>query len=60
MSIPEAPNALPVLDSSANSFVARWNESESSSGYLIDVSSDIEFESILSLYSSYNLEDGDV
>ena len=28
MLIPGVPDALPVLDSSVNSFVARWNESE--------------------------------
>ena len=38
------PDALPVLDSGVNSFVARWTESENSSGYLIDVSVDIDFE----------------
>ena len=58
--IPDIPNALPVEDRDANSFVARWTESENSSGYLIDVSIDIDSENILSSYSSYNLEDGDI
>ena len=58
-SIADIPDALLVLDSGVNSFVARWDESNNSSGYLIDVSSDIEFENILSSYNSYSLEDGD-
>ena len=59
MFIPGVPNALPVLDSNVNSFVARWVESENSSGYLIDVSTDIGFENILSSYSSHSLEDAE-